>query len=388
MSPENPLNQPGKTQVPGQFLGYGLQYTRMLAVLLEPGDRDVVSLEVFEDVGAEGPAGTVASQTKSSLSGNPVSNGSDTFWKPLRNWLDAIKSGQLSPEKTIFELYVFGDYQGEICTLFSNAKSDSEALKALSRSKEIIAATSVKASANIEPLLRTENQANVVALIKNFRYRHGSGSSISDLKKQLEGLMIPSEFVDKVLTHAIGWLKQQVDTLIENGKPARILVTDFRGELAAYTRALAFSACLADMAGPVTVQGMEGHVSRWYVMQLDLIAATDERKLGAISAYLRSSVNRAEWARLALVHESSLDDFENGLVEYWKNSRAQSQILLGGKEKNEQGQYLLAECMKCKPHLQGHSTPYDFVEGCFHALADQLTLGWHPDFETLTADWK
>ena len=44
-------HQPGKTQVPGQLLGYGLQYTRMLSLLVESDSNSVVSLEVFEDVG-------------------------------------------------------------------------------------------------------------------------------------------------------------------------------------------------------------------------------------------------------------------------------------------------------------------------------------------------
>lgn len=143
-----------------------------------------------------------------------------------------------------------------------------------------------------------------------------------------------------------------------------------------------------DLAGPALPEDIESHRPRRYVRQLELISVTDERKLRAISAYLRSSVNRTEWGRLGFVHEHSLDDFENRITDYWRNSRAQCEIALAGRDVLERGQYVLAECMKCSPPLQGRPVPHDFVEGCFHALADELSVGWHPEFERLTADWK
>src|SRR5215467_12962494 len=123
MTQTDTTHEPGKSQVPGQLLGYGLQYTRMVSLLLESDGDAVVSLEVFEDVGVEGGRGTLASQTKSSIKKNPVSNGAEPLWKTLRNWVDAIKGGQLSLKETVFELYVFGNYEGTICTHFSDAES-------------------------------------------------------------------------------------------------------------------------------------------------------------------------------------------------------------------------------------------------------------------------
>ncbi len=90
----------------------------MLSLLLESDSSSVVSLEVFEDVGVESGEGTVASQTKSSTTKNPVSNSAEPLWKTLQNWLDAIKNKQLAIHNTVFELYVFGDFDGEICTFF------------------------------------------------------------------------------------------------------------------------------------------------------------------------------------------------------------------------------------------------------------------------------
>jgi hypothetical protein len=376
MVPNDKSHEPGRTQVPGQLLGYGLQYTRMLSLLLESDGSALVSLEVFEDVGVQDATGTLASQTKSSIAGqNPVSNRAEPFWKSLNNWLDAIKTGQLSVMDTLFELYVFGDFQGEICSLFSEATSESDARAAVSKAEELLSASGKKSQDRITAVLEAD-PGTLISLIMRFRYRHGSGASVEDLKEQLSKALIPKEFLDNVLTHACGWVKRQVDQLVEQGLPATVAVATFRDEITAYTQALAFSACLADLAGPALPEDIEGHRSRRYVRQLELIAVTDDRTLRAISAYLRSSVNRAEWGRLGSVHEGSLDDFENSLTDYWRNSRAQANIILARRDSTQRGQYLLAECMKSSPSLQGKSVPHDFVEGCFHALADELIVGW------------
>jgi hypothetical protein len=379
--------RPGASQVPGQFLGYGLQYSRMLFVLLEHPEDAIVSLEVFEDVGAESGGKVLASQSKSSTTSNPISNRAVPLWKSFASWMTAITKGQLSTKNTIFELYVFGNFEGEICALFSKAASESDAMQAIASAKQLLKADKSPLPDHITRVLDLD-PLQLVPLIVQFRYNHGSGNSAEDLRAKFRQTLIPEEYIEKVLIHALGWVKQQVDTLLEQSKPATIAVKDFRKEIAAYTRGIAFSDCLADMAGPARPEDVETHRSKHYVLQLELISLINDRILQAISAYLRSSVNRAEWGRLAIVHENGFDDFENRLIEFWKNSRTQCEIALSGKSKIQMGQYLLSECLKLNSPLQGRPVPYDFVEGCYHALADDLLLGWHPDFEKLTNSWK
>jgi hypothetical protein len=217
---------------------------------------------------------------------------------------------------------------------------------------------------------------------------HGSGQSIEDVKNKLAATFIPAEFIDTVLTYALGWVKENVDALLEKKQPAAVPVTEFRKEILAYSRSIIFSGCFADLAGPAREEEIETSRSQCYVRQLDLISIDDDRKLHAISAYLRSSVNRTQWGVMGLLHDTSLDDYESRLTEYWKNSRAQCEIEFSGRDEIQRGQFLLSECMKFSPPLQGAPVPHDFTEGCFHALAVVLTLGWHPNFENLTIGWK
>ena len=94
------------TSAPGTVRGILLQVTRFLYYLLTVGQNDVVSLELFEDVGVEQQGGSrIAEQDKSYLSANPLADRSIEFWKTFRNWVDAAAAGELAPDQTSFVLY-------------------------------------------------------------------------------------------------------------------------------------------------------------------------------------------------------------------------------------------------------------------------------------------
>lgn len=49
----------------------------------------------------------------------------------------------------------------------------------------------------------------------------------------------------------------------------------------------------------------------------------------------------------------------------------------------ERGQLLLADCGTHQQRLQGLEVPAFFTPGSFHALAEEKTVGWHPEYEIL-----
>ncbi len=62
------------TQAPGQFYGYSIQTTRMVARLLQCSQGQAVSLEVLDDVAVTGGPEVLAEQSKSGLAHNPVAD--------------------------------------------------------------------------------------------------------------------------------------------------------------------------------------------------------------------------------------------------------------------------------------------------------------------------
>ena len=83
------------------------------------------------------------------------------------------------------------------------------------------------------------------------------------------------------------------------------------------------------------------------------------------------------------MHVNSIDDYEENLVAYWKNRRAVQRVIHKSLTAQEHGRLLLADCGMHQPKLQGLEVPAFFTPGSFHALAEEKTVGWHPEYQTL-----
>src|SRR5690349_24876723 len=89
-----------KQAAPGQYLGYALQHVRLCFHLLNVPDGAKVSLEYIEDVAIHGPDGeTALEQTKSALTGNPLSDWARDLWKSVATWIDWWESPTGDREK-------------------------------------------------------------------------------------------------------------------------------------------------------------------------------------------------------------------------------------------------------------------------------------------------
>ena len=126
-------------QVPGQLFGYSLQAIRLLSLTLDAAPGTTLSLEVFEDVGAVDDTGkALASQTKSGLETNPVSDRAVDLWKTFSNWKTAIASGQLSLATTRFEVYLAKRRTGKLVRMFHEAQTEEEANAAVNEARKLL----------------------------------------------------------------------------------------------------------------------------------------------------------------------------------------------------------------------------------------------------------
>ena len=106
-------NKRRSTQVPGQFYGYSLQISRVVAHLLRAQQGQSVSLEYLDDVATLDSTSLTLEQDKSGLAHNPVADRSIDLWKSLHNWVLAIRNGALKQD-TKFILFVAQDHHGSV----------------------------------------------------------------------------------------------------------------------------------------------------------------------------------------------------------------------------------------------------------------------------------
>ena len=127
------------THVPDKVYAYMIQSHHMLYELLNCEKGDIVSVEVFDDVGVEHPDGSRdAIQLKSALSNrNPVSNKAIDLWKTMYNWMLSAETRELDLENTKYILFINVNKKGTIVDKFQAAKSTEEAIDAWNKTKEI-----------------------------------------------------------------------------------------------------------------------------------------------------------------------------------------------------------------------------------------------------------
>lgn len=383
------------SQVPGQLFGYSLQAIRLLSLALDASPGTTLSLEVFEDVGTVDEAGkSLASQTKSGLETNPVSDRAVDLWKTFSNWLTAVASEQLSIASTHFEIYLAKRHTGKLVASFHAAKTEEEAKAALDHARELLwgeAPKYPKKKELAESLVPFVNHVldpsskDAVGIIRHFELSVAVKDPLRDLRPKVNAKWVRPESVDLVIKYAHGWIKEQIDGLLLEGKAAALNVDEFNSAIAAYLPRVDFRQILTAIAGKLelTDETIAAEQVRTYVRQLELIEYSEEDVMEAINNFLRASAERAAWSEAGIVHDDSFDEYEEGLVAYWKNKRAVQRVIHKSLSGVERGQLLLADCAVHQQKLQGLEVPTFFTPGSFHALAEEKTVGWHPDYETL-----
>ena len=367
--------------------------------LLDADPDWLVSLEVFEDIGLEDPQGNrIAEQTKSTGNGNPVGDHAVGLWKTLNNWIDAVESGELDLERTLFEIYVSTPKAGRIVESFSRARTLDEAGTALEEAKHITWGDAPdyplkrgipKSIAEYLSRVFDADVSLVSKLIMSFTYRSGTGSPQQELRSLLSKALIPTEFLDDVLKYSLGWVKHETDILLEQKKPAVISVERFRNSVSSFVQKLAYRSILNTYAKQPPLEQIQSDLQlRTYVSQLELIESNDSDKIRAVTDYLKASSDRTQWSEKGLVHESSFDELEDGLNRTWKNLKSKVDIMLSSQGEIERGQYLYSECSQHKATLEGLELPNHFIPGSFHALADSQSVGWHPDYKNKLKDHR
>jgi hypothetical protein len=379
----------GQTQVPDQYWGYSLQTVRFLQVLLEAPAGTVVSLEVFEDVGLSDGLQKVASQVKTGLIKNPLTDRAIEFWKTLANWVSATINGDLDPALTIFELYVAKPRKGHLATLFHNARSEDEAAAAIQKARQMMLGNRRATKAlpkELSPYVKTVLQCNEKSLrviIRNFRITSAVRNPLADLRPVVIAKWVRPESIDVVIQHAHGWLKERLDTLLQARQPAVISTDEFNEEMRKFMPRCDFQHIVTNMAGRPTAEQIAAQKVRTFVRQLELIELEEEGSLEAINAYLRATVTRTRLSEEGIVHEDSFSDFEDGLISFWRNKRRQNSLTHPNHNEIQKGQLLLSDCCLTRARLQGLEVPDYFTPGSFHALADDALIGWHPKYEAL-----
>lgn len=382
--------------VPEQYRGFALQPTRMAMLLLDADEGSLVSLELIDDVGVENSDETkLASQTKSVRKTNPVSDKSPALWRTFANWANDVRTGRLEASKTTFELYVNRQVSGDLVSRFHHVSTKQQALEVFGIARDKLWGAAPKfperrnQAATLAPYLDEVFGAGARAfreILPRFRLNCAFKNPALDLHAKVASwLTISEEVAIDLVCHLHGWLKERVDEQLEAGKAPVIARDDFRQELRAYYGRLVPSGALPDLAPKPTPDELMRLLPFTFVQQLKLVDVDRDSLAHAMTCYFKAARVRTIWGERALVHEESLDDLTESLMQVWRNYRIEVFANHSGTDEVLRGQLLQIRCNGHRCPVEGKDVPEYFVPGCFHALADLLSLGWHPRYSALLA---
>lgn len=386
------------THVPDKVYAYSLQVRHMMYELLDCKEGDAVSVEVFDDIGVEKSDGTrEAIQAKSALSNrNPVSDRATDLWKTLYNWLIAVQVKEIDIECTTCKLLITVDKHGRIVDSFNNVTTDEEARQAWEIAKSEFydeKGNEKKFGDEYADYIRTffsnKNKPDACKLIKKFKLETLAKKHTEILYERfMEKAFIAKESLDIMFNYMLGWIDKRTAELAEDRKPMIIYNKDFRNELTAKYREVNQKLSLVEIAPKPSKDMINNELEafRVYVEQLDIVDCDYTDKIEAVSDYLRASANRTAWADKGDISKDAISSFSEELVRIWNNKKKVLDITQKSSEENERGRLLYFECKDKQVDTGIFVAPSFFTSGCFHALADDESIGWHPEYKKILKD--
>ena len=386
------------THVPDKVYAYGIQIHQMLYELLNCDIDCVVSVEKIDDIGIENEDYKIAIQMKSTLSNkNPISNKSKDLWKTLYNWLLGLKNKELPFGSTVFKLIINVDKEGDIVNSLADAKNSKESEKVYNKIKDSLIdkngkfiGTSDSVATYIETFLAEDNKKFALYIIEKFDISVIGPKHTQRLYKEfISKTYLPPRTQEIAFDKILGWIDKTTALQIENGQAMQISKKDFSNEMVLIQENVNQRYCLVESAQEPSKKEIELQQTnhQFYVRQLEIIDLGKDELLVAINDYLKASVNRTRWAIEGYVNEEKINNYFDDLKRSWQIKKNFFENTNEEYDENKRGRCLYFQCLDQKIDMEGIIVSRSFMCGCYHELANQLKIGWHPRYiEKLKVD--
>lgn len=379
------LEKPLKATAAGQYLGYSLQQLRLCHHLLKVPDGDTVSLEYVDDVAVHRSDGTLLlEQSKSALTSNPAADRAEDLWKSFANWADLCVAGTIDPKKTDFRLYVTPIKTGALVGQLHAATAAEAVAAALVKIKKLVdpKKRDVGCAPQVSRLLKAGDE--VCSLIIQ-RFQLATEADPVESVREFVRVGVPSEAQNDLTAAVIGMARDRIDKLIRDKQTPVMSATIFRRQFQTFARRSNLANLLTSKVPEPTdsaIQELVG-VAPTFVRQLQVVKASDDMLVTAVSDYLRTTTDKVLWADEGIIVEELLDDLDAQLVRQHKIIRDEVEDTLASADEPSRGRTVYRRCTATTLPLDGQALPNHFVAGAYNCLADARRLGWHPSNQTL-----
>lgn len=376
----------------GSKLGYLYQSRYALLRALIDGKQNpalAISIEKFDDVAFEQDQKPLELiQTKHHCTPADTSDKSVDVWKTLNIWIEFVGADPATAADTKFLFLTTQTAAEDSALSFLRTHKESRDIKKVT---ELLIAAA-KSSKNQKTdkarksfLALDDAQRNL--LLENI-WVFDDAPNISGVRQEIEDALFysaPEGKIEHFVDYLEGWwfnrvilsltgessdaipvqsIQSKIYEIIENFKSGKLPLDDD-----------------IDAMPPVTTLPDDERV---LVKQMRLVDISENVALAAVHDYYRASAQRSRWARENLLLDGEAERYDRTLHDAWRRRFLASCEDAGDDDvkKTDFGKKTFRwACEYAKP-LRNRDEIW-LSSGSFQILADNLRVGWHPDYEQL-----
>lgn len=371
------------------LLGYIYQCRLALLEALKRLKSDpniAVAIETLDDVVFEKdgtPTDVIQVKHRISRKAN-LTNASSDLWKTIRIWVDLYKENVTKA--------------GSILCLMTteSAAQNSAAIHLRIENRDIAEAEKIL----LQTAQTSTNDTNKEAYTKFIELTPEDRVSLlksvyildkcplnEDLQKHLEDALwgfCPRNQLTNFLEYLEGWWFAQVVDRLSNPKP--ITGAEFDTQLGLLREQFKSDSLPIHPDVKAANPDLKPFKDRIFSKQLHLIAVSSSRLTRAAKYFYMASEQRSRWVREDLLINSELEEYDDTLTEEWAILFDQIQDDIADPANEEELIFSGKKVFKWVEHkadipIRKFCTDSFITRGSYQILANQLKVGWHPQFK-------
>lgn len=352
------------------------------------------SIETLDDVTFE-TAGAPRELLQTKLHKNRGANLTDAspdLWKTLRIWIAALDAGQITSETVLYLVTTENASPGTIAGNLKATGRDTEvALQRLEQTAQT--STNQTNTAAYQAYLNKAPEERKKLIERIFIV--DSAPDIADIDQLLKAEVfhaISREHQDAFLEYLEGWWFRRAVTQLQNiDNGDRISSEELEAQMAELRDQFRRESLpIADdlLNYELDDETASSHGDFPFVQQIKLATSHSKRIASAIQDYYRAFEQRSRWQRQDLLYIGDLKSYEKRLTEEWElifaavEDRIETGATVAEKKAAAKEVLSWAESGNVRSRIKPGVSESFITRGSLHILANQLRVGWHPEFRT------
>ena len=355
-----------------------------------------LSIERFDDVAFEDTESAVELiQTKHHGKPGNMSDGSVDFWKTLQIWIKWILKYPTDTADT------------RLVLLTTNAAADGSALSKLrqtaddrdeTRAIALLASVAKNSKNHVTATARKEflNLTNTMkeVLVGNI-WVFDSAPNVICVRDKIEKELYyaaPAEQISELTDRMEGWWFRRVINAMVDQNLAKIPLADINNKVSDLREDFKVGNLILDE----NIEKMPS-VSKWsndertFIYQMKLVDVSKIERMLAAHDFHRAYTQRSQWARKNLLLDDETDRYDRDLRDAWHRRFLSCTADLtedcDDHTKITQGKKVFRWAREYQKPLRNRDEIW-LSSGSFQILADEVRIGWHPDYEALLSQQK